>query len=357
MKSLIRSLTALLFVGVLVVNMATAQDLQEQLSKLGHDAAVSYISPILSGWGNDLNSGIYYSADLHDVLGFDVGVKVASSHITDGDKTYMFSLPTTMKVDAAIFNSAYNGQGYTVTLTSTGINPNYSSSPTTANTAVGAKDETNIATLGGTAVVRNASGTPVGTIAVPAGKTILTLPGGFDPGKIGVPLAMPQLNLGLPFGIEVMARYVPTIKAGDYGKFNYMGFGVRYDIDQWIPLCPVDIAVHFMTQKLNFKSTNDADIFSGKATAYGVEVSKKLFILTLYGGFQLENSTLTLNDFTGYDAATGTSIPIQGFEVKGADKSRFTVGARLLLLFINVHAEYSFATTPVLAAGVGISIR
>jgi hypothetical protein len=354
MKSLIRSLTALLFVGLLVGNTATAQDIQQQLSKLGHDAAVSYISPILNGWGNDLNSGIYYSADLHDVLGFDVGVKMASSQFTDGDKTYLLDLPTTMKIDASTFGSY--PAGYTVTLSSIGANPNYTSS-TTANTAVGAKDETNITTLGGTGVVKNASGATVGTIPIPAGRTILTLPGGFDPGKIGVPLAMPQLNLGLPFGIELMARYIPTIKAGDYGKFNYMGFGVRYDIDQWIPLCPVDIAVHFMTQKLNFKSTNDADIFSGKATAYGVEVSKRFFILTLFGGFQLENSTLTLNDFTGYDAALGQSVTIPGFEVKGADKSRFTVGARLLLLFVNVHAEYSFATNPVLAAGVGITIR
>jgi hypothetical protein len=347
MKSLIRCFTALLFVCFLVGNMATAQDLQEQLSKLGHDAAVSYISPILSGWGNDLNSGIYYSADLHDVLGFDVGVKVASSHITDADKTFQIPEITVRPSDLGFtgYSSAYR-----VKLTGA----NFTSQ--TANTAVGAKDETPITTKASTATVYDASGNSVGTINVPAGRTILTLPGGFDPGALGVPLMMPQLNLGLPFGIELMARYVPTIKAGDYGKFNYMGFGVRYDIDQWIPLCPVDIAVHFMTQKLNFKSTNDEDIFNGKATAYGVEVSKKLFILTLYGGFQLENSTLTLNDFTGYDPIQG-NIRISGFEVKGADKSRFTVGARVLLLFLNVHAEYSFATTPVLAAGVGISIR
>jgi hypothetical protein len=329
MKSLIRNLTAFLFVGILVGNTATAQDLQQQLSKMGHDAAVGYVTPLLSGWGNDLNSGIYYSADLHDILGFDIGVKAASSHFTDADKIYSFQLPNQMTTTIS---------GVPITLhAGTDYDQNV-----TANSAVGSKDSTNVYTK---------------ATSIYGRRKILTLPGGFDPGAIGVPLAMPQLNLGLPFGIEVMARYIPTVKIGDYGKFNYMGFGVRYNIDQWIPLCPVNIAVHYMTQKLNFKSSNDEDVFSGKANAYGVEVSKRLFILTLYGGFQLENSTLTLNDFTGYDAATGTNIPIPGFEVKGADKSRFTVGARLLLLFINVHAEYSFATNPVLAAGVGISIR
>ena len=39
----------------------------------------------------------------------------------------------------------------------------------------------------------------------------LYLPGGFDIGKLGVPLVMPQLNVGLPFGLEAMLRYVPTI--------------------------------------------------------------------------------------------------------------------------------------------------
>lgn len=351
MKAMFRGFIIVLFVVACIGSIATAQDLQQQLSKLGHDAAVSYISPILSGWGNDLNSAIYYSAELHDVLGFDVGVKMASSHFTDGDKTYSLNLPSITVKPSDLGMTGYPS-GYTVTLTS-GVNYKLP----TANTAVGAKDETNISTIGGTAPVKNAAGQTVGTVNVPTNRLILTLPGGFDPGSIGVPLAMPQLDLGLPFGIELMARYVPTIKAGDYGKFNYMGFGVRYSVDQWIPACPVNIAVHFMTQKLNFKSSDDNDIFTGKANAYGFEVSKKFFILTLFGGFQLENSTLTLNDFTGYDAATGTSVLIPGFEVKGADKSRFTVGARLLLLFINVHAEYSFATNPVLAAGVGISIR
>ena len=331
MKSFIRSLTALLFVGALIANVVTAQDLQQQLSKLGHDAAVGYITPILSGWGNDLNSAIYYSADLHDVLGFDVGVKVASSHFIDGDKTYSFNLPNQIPLPVPGFGTVtlHAGADYDQNVT--------------ANSAVGSKDSTDLYTKATSIVGR---------------RKFLTLPGGYDPGAIGVPLGpIPQFDLGLPFGIELMARYIPTIKARDYGKVNFMGFGVRYSIDQWIPLCPVNIAVHFMTQKMNFKSVNDEDIFSGKANAYGVEVSKRFFILTLYGGFQFENSTLTLNDFTGYDAATGTSIPIQGFEVKGTDKSRFTFGARLLLLFINVHAEYSFATYPVLAAGVGISIR
>jgi len=358
MKSIFRFAGAVICMLVLVGSVASAQDLQAQLSKLGHDAAVGYISPILSGWGNDLNSGIYYSADLHDVLGFDVGVKLAMSRFTDEDKTYALTLPTTMTVNPSALGYTGYPSGTTVTLSSLGSNPNYSGS-VTGNSAVGAQEEVDVKTLGGFGIVKNGS-TVVGSVPVPAGKIILPLPGGLDlgtMGKTGVPLPMPQLNLGLPFGIEFMLRYIPTVSSGDAGKFNYMGFGLRYSIDQWIPFCPVDLAVHFMTQKMNFKSTDDKDIFSASGTAYGVEVSKRLFILTLYGGFQLENSTLTLNDFQGYSPELGQTVTIPGFEVKGSNKSRFTVGARLLLLIVNVHAEYSIAKNPVIAIGAGISIR
>jgi len=322
MKSLFKAALVVLCVLAVVGSVAKAQDLQEQLSKLGSQAAVGFTSPLLTGFGNDLNSAWFYSADLHDILGFDVGVKVALSTVKDADKTYQLTLPSTSFGTFSVAQGDYD-------------------QVITANSAVGKKDITSIKTKNGR--------------LVPAGTEIGQLPGGFD--LPAVPLIMPQLDLGLPFGLEVMARYVPTISAGDAGKFNYMGFGVRYDIDQWIPFMPIDIAVHFTTQKMNFKSKSDQDIFSAKATAYGLEVSKKLFILTLYGGFQIESSTMTLNDFQGINQATGTAVTISGYDVNGSDKSRFTLGARLLLLIINVHAEYSFATVPVAAVGVGISIR
>jgi hypothetical protein len=364
MKSFFRFTIAVFCVITLAGSFVIAQDLQQQLTKVGAAAAKGYITPILNGWGNDLNSGIYYSADLHDVLGFDVGVKVAMSKLTDADKTYNLTIPS-MSVDPTtigINTVSVNGVNVTIpagsklTLTS-GVN--YPSS-ITANTAVGPKDNTILKTIGGSSAVISSTNTLINgkTITLPSQPTqILVLPGGFDISALGVPLPMPQFDLGLPFGLEFMLRYIPTISSGDVGKFNYMGFGLRYSIDQWIPLCPVDIAVHFMTQKMTFKSTTDKEIFSGTGNAYGVEVSKRFFILTLYGGFQLENSTLTLDDFQGYSSDFSQTVTIPGFEVKGSNKSRFTVGARLLLLFINVHAEYSIATNPVIAVGAGITLR
>lgn len=378
MKSFFRNTFVIMCIITLAGSGVIAQDLQQQISKLGQAAAKGYITPILNGWGNDLNSGIYYSADLHDVLGFDVGVKLAMSHTTDADKSYTLNLPPAINVDASSIPTPISGASlftkvgnnyvaYTNTQVQVKSGNPYATS-ITAPTAIG--DKNNV-------VVNGKSGTTVystdGVTPLYAGKngiyqqltgldlsnnTLFVLPGGYALGALGVPLPMPQLNLGLPFGLELMLRYFPTTSYQDYGKFNFMGFGLRYSIDQWIPLCPVDLSVHFMTQKLTFQSTGGQDIFTGTANAYGVEVSKKLFILTVYGGFQMESSTLTIADYsyTGADPTLqGEKIP--GFEIKGSDKSRVTVGARLLLLFINVHADYSFATNSVFTVGAGITIR
>ncbi len=342
MRSIVRSVVVLLSVVVLVASVATAQDLSQQIAKLGHDAAVSYVTPLFQGWAADLNSAFYHSADLHDILGFDIGVKISTARIQDEDKTYQFTLPSTLTF-------SYPGFGSVVLTGGSNGAGNYDL-VTTAPTAVGAKDNVPI-------TIRNLTG----AASVLNGKEIVTLPGGFDPGKIGVPLLVPQVAIGLPLGFEVVGRFMPTVKVGDYGKVNFLGFGLRHDIDQYIPMCPVDIAVHFMTQKFTLKDSSDNNILTGTGTAFGVEVSKKLLILTLYGGLQIESGKFQLSDFnaTYVDPAAGTMVTgtVPGFTVESKNKSRFTVGARLLLLFVNAHVEYSVAKMPVLAAGIGITLR
>jgi len=311
---------------------SNAQDLSQQLSKLGKDAAFSYTSPLLSGFASDLNSATFYSADLHSVLGFDIGVRFGASKALEEEKTFQFKTPATYTIQIA--------SGITRTLTAGVDYP----STVTANTAVGSKDLTTIKTYR----TLNTGNQEI---------ELLKLPGGFDFSSVS--LFAPQVDLGLPFGFEVMGRFLPTIKAGDFGKVNFWGFGIRHSIDQYIPLCPVDIAVHFMTQKLNLKDSSGNNLVTGTATAYGAEVSKSLAILTLFGGFQLEKGSFTVGPYSYLDNSTGTevSVNIPEFTVDGKNKSRFILGARVVLAVINIHAEYSFAKTNVLGAGVGITFR
>ena len=321
MQRIFRVCVLMLGVLLLAGTTANAQDLRAQLAKLPSNALEGYATPMLNGWVTDLNSAFFSTADLHGFLGFDVSVKLATTLVKDEDKTYVLALPSTI--------GAY---------TAGTLPTNYPSS-VTLPTAVGEKGDFAVKTNNGLT-------------------TITTVPGGFGLAAIGSPLVIPQLTVGLPFGLEVMGRYIPTIKLpNDMGKVNFVGGGLRYNVGHFIPVVPVDIAIHFMTQKLNLKGSDGTDFASATATAYGLSVSKKLLILTVYGAFQLESGKFTLDSYT-IPATAGYlgNGQVAGFTVTEKNKSRATVGVRVGLPLVYVHAEYSFAKTNVAAAGIGVGL-
>jgi hypothetical protein len=303
-------------------------DLGKQLSKMARDNAPNYLTPLLSGLGADLNSGFYHSADLHDILGFDVGLKVGATWMKDEDKVFDFALPDEITYSGVRLRAGID----------------YDKIVSGSPTAVGEQAGKEVKVKSTSAFV------PL------RGQTIFTTPQGFN--LKAVPLVMPQAAIGLPLGLEVIGRFIPTVSLPeDAGKVNYFGFGIRHDLDQYIPMFPIDVAIHFMKQKLWLSDNADKKILSASGTAYGIEVSKSFALLTLYGGYQLEKSSWDIEPYNYTDPSTGTSLQIAGLSVEGKNTSRFHAGVRLLLLLINVHADYSFATQPVITAGVGISLR
>jgi len=325
--NIIRTTILIIGISLAITSVGLAQnDLSGQLSKIIGANANNYLEPLASGLGAGLNSGIYHSADLHSVLGFDIGVKVGLAMIASEHKTFDFVLPNQIKFGP---NTFIAGTDYDQIVTG---------SPTFAG-----------ATTGKPVVVKSTS-----PQVLLRGQNIFNTPAGFDYSRL--PLFAPQAAIGLPFGIEVIGRFLPSTNIGDAGKVSFIGFGLRYDIDQYIPFCPVDIAVHFMTQKVTIEDKSGTKIMSLNGTAFGAEVSKSLIFLTLYSGLQFESSKLSVEPYTP-DPSTGVSGQINGFSVTGADKTRFLVGVRMLLAVINIHADYSLSKYPVLTAGVGITFR
>jgi hypothetical protein len=328
----LRTVLSVCIVAIVAVQFAAAQDLSERLGKLAASNAIKYVSPIVSGWGADLNSGFYHTADLHDILGFDVQLKLSAARLSDDDKKYIFEMPDQITYGAFTMRAGTDYEKFV-----------------TANSVVGPKDETVIKTKS-TSLIPN--------------QEIARLPGGFGFDPAFSPLLVPQAAIGLPFGIEVMGRFIPTTSITadgvDIGKVNFLGFGVRHDIDQYIPIpLPIDIAVHFMTQKFNFKDAKDNNLISASATAYGIEASARALIFTLYGGFQLESSSFDIGPYTANVQFGGQTTQLKDikFTIDGKNSSRTHVGLRLVLLLLNVHADYSFGTTPVATIGAGITFR
>ncbi len=327
--------TIILAAGVLVITsgLAVAQqnDIAAQLTKMLDANANGYLEPLASGLGAGLNSGFYHSADLHGILGFDIGVKVGLTMIAGEHKTFDFVLPDQL---------TYQSGGGPLTLhANTDYDPIVRNSPTFAGSKAGQP------------VYLKSTSAYYGLLN---GQPIFVTPQGFDYSRL--PLFAPQASIGLPFGIEVIGRFLPSTNIGDAGKLNFIGFGIRHDIDQYIPFCPVDIAVHFMTQKVTVNDKSGNKVMSLSGTAFGAEVSKSLLILTLYGGFQFESSKLTVDSYTP-DPIFGQTTTVGGISIDGANKTRALVGVRFLLALINIHADYSFSKYPVATAGIGITFR
>lgn len=296
---------------IVAPSLVSAQDLGEQLKQLAKVNGERYVAPLLNGWGVALNSGLYHTADVHSILGFDVHIKLTGALIQESDKKYTFETPATI-------GAFTRGTDYPNTVQ--------------ANSVVGPKDKT--------PVYLNDGVTPTG----------FEIPGGLDIPT--TPLILPQVSIGLPFGFEVMGRFFPTAKIGDVGKINLLGFGLRHDIDQYIPMFPLDVAVHFFTQKLTYEDGSGTKLLEASGTAYGVEVSKHLLLLTVYAGFQLESSSVTVGPYT----LTSGGAPIE-FTHEGNTSSRLLLGARMSLLILNIHADYNLGTTKAFSLGVGISFR
>lgn len=150
----------------------------------------------------------------------------------------------------------------------------------------------------------------------------------------GFPGFTPQINLGLPKGTEIMLRALPPLKlsAGDTKpiKTKIFGIGIKHNVKQWIPVIkhlPFSLSVMgtyssanlsmdgpFLDENdllVNFSNTVQQQILENQGTVIAnydeqnfefdvsswnlsVLVSKKLPVITFFGGLGLTHSSTTL---------------------------------------------------------------
>ncbi|MCH8288539.1 MAG: hypothetical protein IID12_05465 [Candidatus Marinimicrobia bacterium] len=188
-----RILGLIILVSFLTPNESQAQDTTKPdfeafIESLAKENVPGYVQPFATALGTAINSGIYHTAKIHGLPGFDIGIRAMIISIPD------------------------DGLSYTA--------------------VVGGDSIKNSPTVFGGA------------------SSNAFLPHGLDKGTVF--FAVPQVSIGLLMGTELNFRYLPAIELSeDIGKLELIGFGLSHSLDQYfpapIPLLP-QLSAGFMFQ-------------------------------------------------------------------------------------------------------------
>lgn len=309
----------------------------------------SYLSPIPSGLGGDINSGWTASAKPHKTLGFDLQVRGALAFVPNSDQTFNLTDLSLNKVRPA--------------------DPSNTISPTVSG-------DDNL----GPKVIVEEDGQKITEFNLPEGS-----------GYSFVPAPMVQASVGIIKNTDVIVRYVPKVTLDD-SKFNMTGFGIKHGINQWLPagdLLPVNISILAGYTNINLNSkfdvkpepgaipnpenpdaaTSDFDNQKGDVAlnTFTIKalVGKDLPFISFYGGLGYESSKMDV-DITGDYPVSARVGGVEAYDVvedpfkydkEGENKFSLLGGVTLKLSVIQIFGEFNLAKYPTANAGIGISFR
>ncbi len=349
-------LTGLIFSGTIKSALSQDQSLEETLQQLSQTAAMEYVKPISSALGANVNGAWFHKAPKAKTFGFDLEIGLVamgsffptqSTHFeTSGQFT--FSTAEAQNLVSGIGNAQIQNE-LIAQLTTTPSTVEISGA-----TVIGSStDYITINFPGGTYQ------TSYGPVNLPANQVELPVAGFGQLADVNLlPMGAPQVTIGTVFGTQAVFRYVPkTTLQQDLGDLTYFGFGIQHNPMIWLgdDLLPVDLALGYYQQTATI-----GDLFSLKATAYGINVSKQLgfrFLnLTPYAGYLLEKATMQVTYQYVVDTPTGPLTQDIKFDLEGENKSRFVVGLGIRFLLLNLNVDYNFGTYKSITAGLNFAI-
>lgn len=241
----------------------------------------------------------------------------------------------------------------------------------------------------------------------------LPLPGGL--GFSFNPIApAPQLSVGLPLGTEIMGRYLPGVSRSiDDSNIDFTGIwgiGIKHNIKQWIPGIKrlpfsMSLAIGYSATEANFSflpvlpqapngglfadpnlpgtayngPAMDPATYAGQGVAFRAHawnanllVSKKVSVLSVYGGLRYAHALTTLRmqgiyGISGepYQNPDDTADPNNGrYSLVHTEEDPIEVhmplnqvglvgGFRLKLAFLSLFAEGNYSKFSTISAGIG----
>ena len=312
----------------------------------------AYLQPYAFALGDGLNNGWYNTAVTHKLLGFDLSVSLSGIQIPDKDKTFGIS---------------------TLGLT----NMTVASGGNISSTIAGSKNS------GPSLNINDTQGNKIASF---------NTPGGIALGMVPVPMA--QLGFGLIPHTDIIVRYVPEMKFsnGDATKVGFWGLGIKHNFKEWIPVLkdlPFDASIFGSYSQANAQSTLSSTVsgfgsdniyisfpndnnqmlkLKTNTTKFGLIVSKKLAILTFFGGIGHSSSkstfdllgTYTINtkgQIQGVDFTTKTDLVDPVALLFKTNNISMDAGLRLKLTFFSLFASINKAEYTSLNAGLSVGMR
>ena len=370
MKKMFLSVITVLLAGSFF-SILTAQEDISNIFKAGvvdmNKVAEGYLNPAGKSFAVGLGSNWYNTAAVHKTWGFDLTFGVGAVQAPAADQSFSLTGLTNLKPAVAGTTQApsFTGSGDGVLLNLM--------QPQTVN----------------------GKANPL----YPGVITSFTTPSGVSK---YVPTASIQFTIGLPIINDLSIRLVPTVKVKGF-EASIWGIGIKHNIKQWIPVVkdlPFDAALLLAYSKFDMKYAFPAEsritpdnLVSGGSAQYiadpnsndyttqGMKVSaasktvnlifsKKISVLTPFIGFGVTQSDFTLNMVGNYPTLgepvlSGTTYKMQiknitnpiNLTPPSETMTNATLGLRVKLAIITIHAQYAFQKYPVASAGFGISFR
>ncbi len=303
----------------------------------GRKLISAYTTPFMNSLSLGLNQGWYNTAKAHKIAGVDLTITANAMTIPQSD---LFFDATKLGLQVVELD---NGS------------KNYPLAPT----LFGPKDEPTFSYTDSNTGVKE-------TFVGPGG---IDLEGNL--GKNWLPVPMANIGFGLPKGTDLKLRFTPTIDLGDNSSLKIFGIGIMHDVKQWIPgikMLPFDLSGFIGYTKFKMESyfdpVNNPDqhgIFEMNATTIQGVISKKISVLTVYGGlgYNIAKSNLAMKGtYDINDNGQADANEVDPLDLKfAASGFRTTAGFRVKLAVLTLHADYTLQKYKCLTVGIGISVR
>ncbi len=292
----------------------------------------AYLEPIFDGLSYGFNGGWITSAKVHKKFGFDIGITATGVFIPSSQNYFS---PSSLGLEQTVLISPVSGQ---------------------APTIVGPGDDTTYEVNDGN-------------------NTTFEGPEGLDFEEIfkisGVLTPMIQFGIGTVKGTDLKIRFMPKVSAGST-EVQLWGVGLMHDFKQWIPglkMAPIDLSVLVAYNRISGAANMSGSFGDGgdsrpqeldfgiSAWLFQAQVSKKLSVLTVYGGVGYNLVDTKTNMKGSYEISQGQILtdPISlSYRNNGF---RLNAGLRILLGVFYIYGDYTLQEYNTVTAGFGFSVK